>query len=74
MACMLALKQDIRHLVMTFTKDHERFQILSASVDEITCRFIGVNGEKYVIHANITVGLTLTSTSEIYNDSLIARF
>jgi len=37
-----------------FTKTHERFQVVSASVDELTCRFIGKHGKKYDIHANIT--------------------
>ena len=42
---------------MTFPKTHERFQIIHASVDEITCRFLGNNGRKYEIHANITVSI-----------------
>lgn len=36
-----------------FHKTHERFQVLNASVDELTCRFIAKNGKKYDIHANI---------------------
>lgn len=28
---------------------------MSASVDELSCRFVGKNGKKYEIHANITV-------------------
>lgn len=31
---------------------------MSASVDELSCRFIGKNGKKYEIHANITVSYT----------------
>ncbi|XP_050401487.1 ubiquitin-conjugating enzyme E2 Q1 [Patella vulgata] len=54
MACLAKLKQDIKFLETSFSKDHERFQIRSASVDELSCRFIGRNGEKYDIHANIT--------------------
>lgn len=27
---------------------------MSASVDELSCRFVGKNGKKYEIHANIT--------------------
>lgn len=55
MACLNTLKQEIRTLESVFTKNHERFQIVSASVDELSCRFIGKNGKKYPIHANITV-------------------
>ncbi|XP_025830444.1 ubiquitin-conjugating enzyme E2 Q2 [Agrilus planipennis] len=54
MACLNTLKQEIRTLESIFPKNHERFQILSASVDEVSCRFIGKNGKKYEIHANIT--------------------
>lgn len=54
MACLNTLKQEIRTLESIFTKNHERFQIVSASVDELSCRFVGKNGKKYAIHANIT--------------------
>ncbi|KAG5892092.1 hypothetical protein JTB14_011992 [Gonioctena quinquepunctata] len=54
MACLNTLKQEIRTLESVFSKNHERFQIISASVDELSCRFIGNNGKKYDIHANIT--------------------
>lgn len=55
MACLNTLKQEIRTLEAVFAEGHERFQVVSASVDEISCRFIGKNGKKYEIHANITV-------------------
>lgn len=55
MACLNTLKLEIKTLEQIFTKTHERFQIMNASVDELTCRFIGKNGKKYDIHANITV-------------------
>lgn len=58
MACLNTLKQEIRTLESIFSKNHERFQIMSASVDELSCRFIGKNGKKYEIHANITVSRT----------------
>nr|CAD7453024.1 unnamed protein product [Timema tahoe] len=54
MACLITLKQEIKTLESIFPKNHERFQIVSASVDELTCRFIGKNGKKFEIHANIT--------------------
>lgn len=54
MACLNTLKQEIKTLEAVFPKNHERFQIVSASVDELSCRFIGKNGKKYEIHANIT--------------------
>ncbi|XP_023311443.1 ubiquitin-conjugating enzyme E2 Q2 isoform X1 [Anoplophora glabripennis] len=54
MACLNTLKQEIRTLESIFSTSHERFQIVSASVDELSCRFVGKNGKKYAIHANIT--------------------
>uniref|UniRef100_A0A1B6C3T7 UBC core domain-containing protein n=1 Tax=Clastoptera arizonana TaxID=38151 RepID=A0A1B6C3T7_9HEMI len=54
MACLNTLKQEIKTLEAVFSKSHERFQIVSASVDEISCKFIGKNGKLYEIHANIT--------------------
>jgi len=54
MACLASLKQDIKVLESAFPKSHPRFQILSATVDELTCRFVGRNDEKYEIQANIT--------------------
>lgn len=54
MACLNTLKLEIKTLEAVFTKNHERFQVVAASVDELTCRFIGKNGKKYEIHANIT--------------------
>lgn len=54
MACLNTLKQEIKTLESFFTKNHERFQVVAASVDELTCRFIGKHGKKYEIHANIT--------------------
>uniref|UniRef100_T1IMB4 UBC core domain-containing protein n=1 Tax=Strigamia maritima TaxID=126957 RepID=T1IMB4_STRMM len=54
MACLNTLKQEIKTLESVFTKNHDRFQVVAASVDELTCRFIGKTGKKYEIHANIT--------------------
>ncbi|XP_075211604.1 ubiquitin-conjugating enzyme E2 Q2 [Lycorma delicatula] len=54
MACLNTLKQEIKTLEAVFPKNHERFQIVSASVDELNCKFIGRNGKRYEIHANIT--------------------
>nr|CAH0100209.1 unnamed protein product [Daphnia galeata] len=54
MACLNNLKLEIRTLESVFTKTHERFQVVSASVDELTCRFIGKYGKQSDIHANIT--------------------
>jgi len=54
MACLNTLKAEIKALEAAFSKSHERLQIISATVDELTCRFIDLNGRKHVIHANIT--------------------
>uniref|UniRef100_A0A8W7PLZ9 UBC core domain-containing protein n=2 Tax=gambiae species complex TaxID=44542 RepID=A0A8W7PLZ9_ANOCL len=59
MACLNTLKLEIKTLEQVFPKNHERFQILNATVDELCCRFIGRNGKQYVIHANITVHILL---------------
>lgn len=61
MACLNSLKSDIKRLESVFNKDHERFQIVSATLDELTCTFIGRNGKKYEIHANFTVSKTSLS-------------
>ncbi len=55
MACLNNLKQEIKAIERIFPKDHERLQLLTASVDELTCRFVGKNGKKHDITANITV-------------------
>ncbi|CAO1384454.1 unnamed protein product [Diamesa hyperborea] len=52
--CLNNLKLEIKTLEKLFNKTHERFQIVNASVDELTCRFISKSGKKYDIHANIT--------------------
>lgn len=57
MACLNTLKQEIRVLENSFPKTDERFQVVAASVDELTCRFISKTGRKYEIHANITVSM-----------------
>lgn len=62
MACLVRLKEDIKFLDTAFPKKHDRFQIISASVDEVACRFIGKNGERLVINANITVSLDIKTT------------
>ncbi|BFY98685.1 hypothetical protein BsWGS_01725 [Bradybaena similaris] len=54
MACLARLKEDIRVLETAFPRLHNRFQVLTATVDELTCRFIGKKGEKYDVQAHIT--------------------
>lgn len=64
MACLNTLKQEIKAIQNCFPrKPNARFQVLSASLDEITCRFTGLNGKKHDIHANITVRHELTFNS-----------
>lgn len=51
------LKSDLLELQQVFNKNHERFRILKASSDELTCRFI-LKDEKFCdIQANITVSI-----------------
>jgi len=54
MACLNVLKAEIRNLESAFPKTHPRLQIVSASVDELTCKFVDPAGRKHTIHANIT--------------------
>eukprot|EP00095_Tigriopus_kingsejongensis_P011108 maker-scaffold268_size230776-snap-gene-1.45 protein:Tk11108 transcript:maker-scaffold268_size230776-snap-gene-1.45-mRNA-1 annotation:"hypothetical protein BRAFLDRAFT_82604" len=54
MACLMVLKQEIATLTAAFPPEHTRFSIASATVDELTCKFIDHLGKKHVIHANIT--------------------
>lgn len=54
MACLNTLKAEIRALEANFPKAHERLQIVTATVDELTCRFVDTTGRKHIIHANIT--------------------
>jgi len=53
MACLNVLKTEIKAIEASFPKTHDRLQVVSASVDELTCKFIE-HGRKHVIHANIT--------------------
>lgn len=54
MACMKVLKAEIRGLESQFPRSHPRLQIVTASVDELTCKFVDPAGRKHIIHANIT--------------------
>ncbi|VVC28887.1 Hypothetical protein CINCED_3A024817 [Cinara cedri] len=54
MACLNVLKQEIKVLESTFPKDHDRFQIHTATVDEVICKFVGPSGRPFEIIGNIT--------------------
>lgn len=54
MACLNKLKADIRLLETLFPQSHQRFRILSANVDEISCCYLNQLGREKVISANIT--------------------
>ncbi|XP_033243399.1 ubiquitin-conjugating enzyme E2 Q2-like [Drosophila miranda] len=54
MACLRELKLEIKTLEKIFTKDHERFQTLNSSPDEMEFRFIDAAGKRYEIMASIT--------------------
>lgn len=62
MACLQALKQDIKILESLFTSENERFRILSASVDEVTCEFVSSGDESVRINANITVSCDIIAS------------
>ncbi|XP_041464916.1 ubiquitin-conjugating enzyme E2 Q2-like [Lytechinus variegatus] len=52
MSCVASLKRELQLLETHFPKDNERFQLLSANMDELTCKFIGSNDEVFIIHCN----------------------
>ncbi|CAJ0944534.1 unnamed protein product, partial [Mesorhabditis belari] len=53
MACLRKLKEDLALLEQIFPKNHERLQVLVATVDEISIRFCDNGGRNFVINANI---------------------
>lgn len=55
MACLQKLKEDLKVLQSLFPKTHERLQVVSCTVDEVNFIFVGPNGEKMPIVANIIV-------------------
>ena len=57
MACLIRLKDDIKFLAKTFSNDDSKFRIVSASLDEVVCRYISQSGSPIVINANFTVSL-----------------
>ncbi|EJW77100.1 hypothetical protein WUBG_11988 [Wuchereria bancrofti] len=59
MACLQKLRQDVAMLESLFPKEHERFQVLSASVDEITVQFINPQNKPIVVTANVLVRLCI---------------
>ncbi|XP_053599022.1 ubiquitin-conjugating enzyme E2 Q2-like [Microplitis demolitor] len=60
MACLKDLKQEIQTIQSVFPKNHERFQITSASLDELNCKFVDKDGKKYEINASITETYPMT--------------
>ena len=61
------LKGEIRLLERSFPRSHPRLQVVSASVDELTCRFVDGQGRKHTVHANITVS---RSGSECFESAM----
>lgn len=60
MACLYTLKAEIKAIAEVFPPNpNARFQVQKATLDEISCRFIGSNGRKFDIHANITVSFCI---------------
>lgn len=54
MSCAASLKRELKILETNFPKENERFQLLSANMDELTCKFIGSSDEVFIIHCNFT--------------------
>ena len=73
MACLARLKEDTRFLESVFPQEHRVFQIVSASLDEFTCRFVGKNGEKpTLVHANVTV--CIVSLLNCYKHNVVCSY
>jgi ubiquitin-conjugating enzyme E2 Q len=73
MACLARLRDDTKFLEKTFPRSHYRFQIISASVDEISCRFLAPTlsvgsgeGETNGIVFTANFGETYPQTSPIW--------
>lgn len=54
MSCVASLKRELKLLETHFPKENERFQLVSANMDELTCKFIGSSDEAFIIHCNFT--------------------
>ncbi|KAH8398424.1 hypothetical protein KR215_001604, partial [Drosophila sulfurigaster] len=54
MACFKSQKLEIELLQQIFPKDHNRFQLLNCTLDDLLCRLIDGNGKHYDIQASIT--------------------
>lgn len=68
MACLTRLKDDIQFLEKTFDRKNNRLQIVSASVDEILCRFIipRSNNTNHSIDFTANFGETYPETAPIW--------
>ena len=64
------LKKEIKFLQKIFPRTHQNFRIISASLDDITCHFIGKNGEIHPVLCNITV---CTTSASPYKQLLISN-
>ncbi|XP_028407089.1 ubiquitin-conjugating enzyme E2 Q2-like [Dendronephthya gigantea] len=53
MSAFQGLKKEIRVLEKVFHAKHERFRVKANGLDELSCHFLGANGEQFVIHCNI---------------------
>lgn len=51
------LKSELLELQKVYSKNHERFRVLNASSDELTCRFILKDEQFCDIQANIAVSV-----------------
>ena len=47
------MKAEIKNLENVFPKTHERFQIISSSIEELSCKFLDSSGRKYTVNVNI---------------------
>ena len=71
MACVTRLKDDTRFLECTFPRTHKLFQISSATVDEVVCRFVLTGeqdtrpGQAIVLTANFGVRLLFSFTMSL---------
>lgn len=62
MSAFQELKKEIRVLEKVFHKDHERFRVKASGLDELSCKFVGKNGELFAIHCTIYVSLKFSNS------------
>ncbi|CAK5114200.1 unnamed protein product [Meloidogyne enterolobii] len=73
MACLQKLREDIALLERLFPKTYERFQIVSASIDELEVNFVGTDGKSIQICANIQPPIWFSESDDAIVTALLEQ-